>query len=87
MDKFKKGFAFIFFMLAGIVLGAFLAIICENKPYVYWMSWGKDLGIENFSVDLYVIKFSLGLMVHATISQIVTILIALIAFAKIGKNI
>ena len=53
MDKFKKGFAFIFFMLAGIVLGAFLAIVCENQPYVYWMSWGKDLGIESFSVDLY----------------------------------
>ncbi|HCJ41186.1 DUF4321 domain-containing protein [uncultured Ruminococcus sp.] len=87
MESFKKGFAFIFFMLAGIVLGAFLAIVCEGKPYVDWLSWGKDIGVQDLSVDLYVIKFTLGLMVHATISQIVTILAALIAFAKVGKNI
>ena len=69
------------------MLGAFLAIVCEGKPYVDWLSWGKDIGVQDLSVDLYVIKFTLGLMVHATISQIVTILAALIAFAKVGKNI
>ncbi|MBQ8966827.1 DUF4321 domain-containing protein [Ruminococcus sp.] len=87
MEKFKKAFAFIFFMLAGIVLGAFIAYICAGKAYVDWLSWGRDIGIENVAVDLYVIKFSLGLMIHATISQIFTITLALIMFAKVGKSI
>lgn len=41
MKNFKKTFAFIFFMLAGIILGAFIAYVCEGKDYVGWLAWGK----------------------------------------------
>lgn len=74
-------------MLAGIVLGAFIAYICEGKAYVGWLAWGKSVGIENIAVNLYVIKFNIGLMVHATISQIFTIAAALIIFSKTCKNL
>ncbi|MCR5480827.1 MAG: DUF4321 domain-containing protein [Ruminococcus sp.] len=87
MKNFKRTFAFIFFMLAGIVLGAFLAYICDGKSYVGWLAWGKNLGFENVSVDLYVIKLSFGLMIRATISQIFTIAAALIVFSKTCKNL
>ena len=69
-------------MLAGIVLGAFLAYICDGKSYVGWLAW-----VENVSVDLYVIKLSFGLMIRATISQIFTIAAALIVFSKTCKNL
>ena len=82
MKNFKKTFAFIFFMLAGIILGAFIAYVCEGKDYVGWLAWGKNLAI-----DLYVIKFNIGLMVHATISQIFTIAAALIVFSKTCKGL
>lgn len=82
MKNFKKTFAFIFFMLAGIILGAFIAYVCEGKDYVGWLAWGKNVGVESFAIDLYVIKFNIGLMVHATISQIFTIAAALIVFSK-----
>lgn len=87
MKNFKRTFAFIFFMLAGIVLGAFIAYICSGKAYVGWLAWGKSVGIENVSVDLYVIKFNIGLMIKATISQIFTIAAALIIFAKTCKGL
>ncbi len=87
MKNFKRTFAFIFFMLAGIVLGAFLAYICDGKSYVGWLAWGKNIGFENVSVDLYVIKLSFGLMIRATISQIFTIAAALIVFSKTCKNL
>ncbi|MCR5540046.1 MAG: DUF4321 domain-containing protein [Ruminococcus sp.] len=87
MDKFKKTFAFLFFILSGIVLGGFLASVCTDVPYFYWMSWGRDLGVENFAVDFYVIRFNLGFMIHATLSQMVTITLALVLFSKIGKNL
>jgi len=51
------------------------------------MSWGRDIGIENWNVDLYVIRFHIGFMIRATLSQMVTISLALILFAKIGKNL
>ena len=83
----EKTFAFIFFMLAGIILGAFIAYVCEGKDYVGWLTWGKNVGIESFAIDLYVIKFNIGLMVHATISQIFTIAAALIVFSKTCKGL
>lgn len=87
MKNFKKTFAFIFFMLAGIILGAFIAYICAGKAYVGWLAWGKSVGIENVSLDLYVIKFNFGLMINATISQIFTIAAALIVFSKTCKGL
>lgn len=83
----KKTFAFIFFLLAGLVIGGFLAYICEGRPYVGWLAWGKSVGIESVSVDLYVVKFSLGLMIQATISQIITIPLSLIIFSKTCKSL
>ncbi len=87
MKNFKKTFAFIFFMLAGIILGAFIAYVCEGKAYVGWLAWGKRVGLESFAVDLYVIKFNLGLIINATISQIFTIPAALIVYAKTCKGL
>lgn len=87
MKNFKKTFAFIFFMLAAIVLGAFIAYICRGKAYVDWLSWGKSLGIENIAVDFYVVKFNIGLMFNATISQLFTIPLGLILYAKTCKGL
>jgi hypothetical protein len=87
MKSFKKTFAFIFFMIAGIILGAFIAYVCQGKSYVGWLAWGKSLGVESVSVDLYVIRFNIGLMINATISQIFTIAAALIVFSKTCKNL
>ena len=87
MKSFKKTFAFIFFILAGIILGGVLAYVCEGKDYVGWLAWGKKVGLENISVDLYVIKLDFGFMVKATISQIFTIAAALIVFSKTCKNL
>ena len=67
--------------------GAFIAYVCEGKDYVGWLAWGKNVGVESFAIDLYVIKFNIGLMVHATISQIFTIAAALIVFSKTCKGL
>ena len=77
MKNFKKTFAFIFFVLAGIVLGAFIAYLCSGKAYVGWLAWGKELGIQNAAIDLYVIRFNVGLMFNATVSQLITIPLAI----------
>lgn len=87
MKNFKKTFAFIFFVLAGIIIGAFIAYVCAGKSYVGWLAWGKELGIQNFNLDLYVIRFSFGLMFNATISQIFTIPLSLVIYAKTCKSL
>ncbi len=87
MKNARRTFAFIFFMLAAVVLGALIAYLCDGKKYLDWLSWGKKVGFEDFKVDLYIIKFNIGFMVNVTISQIVTVLASLFIFAKTCKNI
>ena len=81
-EKFQKDFCVYIFHA-----GAFIAYVCEGKDYVGWLAWGKNVGVESFAIDLYVIKFNIGLMVHATISQIFTIAAALIVFSKTCKGL
>ncbi len=83
----KKTFAFIFFMLAAIVLGAFIAYLSAGVSFLSWLAWGKSLGVNNFGIDLYVLSFSLTLNVKFTISQLITIPVGLIVYAKTCKSL
>lgn len=83
----KKTFAFIFFMLAAIILGAALAYLGRNVSFLSWLAWGKSLGVNDLAVDLYVIDFSVSLNVNFTISQLITIPIGLIVYVKTCKGL
>ena len=74
-------------MLASIVLGALLAYLFEGTRYFGWMAWGKTFGINGFSVDLYVIKFSLSFTINVTLSQLITVPIGLIVYSAAGKSL
>ncbi|SDA15377.1 protein of unknown function [Ruminococcus sp. YE71] len=83
----KKTIAFIFFTLAAVVLGAFLAYLCDGVKYLGWLAWGKTLGLDSLSFDLYVISLSFSLTVRFTISQLITVPIGLIVYAKTSKGL
>lgn len=83
----KKTFSFIFFMLAAIVLGALIAYVCRDVPFLSWLAWGKTLGINDIAVDLYVIQFSLSLTVNFTVSQLITIPVGLLVHSKVSKGL
>lgn len=83
----KKTIAFIFFMLAAIVLGAFIAYLGAGVSFLNWLTWGKTFGINNFGVDLYVVSFNISFNLKFTISQLITIPIGLIVYAKTGKSL
>ncbi|MFT3950577.1 MAG: DUF4321 domain-containing protein [Oscillospiraceae bacterium] len=90
MQNFKRTFAFVFFLLAGIVLGSFISYLCEGKAGLDWLAWGKSIGVptdDPFVLDLMVLKISLGCMIKVTIAQIFTIALAIFAFAKTCKSI
>ncbi|MBR1751280.1 MAG: DUF4321 domain-containing protein [Ruminococcus sp.] len=86
MKGLKNTLAFIFFFAAGIVLGAFISYLAQGSV-LDWLSWGKELGIENVSVDLYIVSFTIGFMLRCTVAQLITIPIMLIVYAKTCKNL
>ena len=74
-------------MLAAVVLGALLAYLFDGTRYLGWLAWGKTLGVNGFSVDLYVLKFSLSLTLNVTLSQLITVPLGLVVYAKAGKSL
>lgn len=86
-NSIKRTIAFIFFMLAGSVVGAFISYICEGKKWVGWLAWGKEIGISTVNVDLIILKFPFGLVIDVTIAQIITIAAAIYLFAKTCKSL
>lgn len=83
----KKTFSFIFFTLSAIVLGAFIAYLCEDISFLSWLAWGKTIGLDNFSLDLYVLSLNISLKLQFTLSQLITVPIGLIVYAKCCKGL
>ena len=81
----KRNIAFIFFLLAGITLGAFISKISEGTQYFDWLSWGQSVGISTDKpalIDLIIIKVAFGFSLKVTIAQIITVLLSILTFSK-----
>ncbi len=88
--NFKKTVAFLFFLLAGITIGAFISHICQGRPYVDWLAWGQEVGLSTNSpaiLDLIVFKLAFGFTLKVTIAQIFTVILSIFAFAKTCKSL
>ena len=83
--NFKHNIAFIFFLLGGITLGAFISKICQGTQYFDWLSWGQTVGLSTDKpavLDLIVIKIAFGFTLKVTIAQIITVLLSILIFSK-----
>ena len=78
--KLKKTLIFILFLLAGILLGAVIALACKNISFLNWLSYTASLGFgmpNGVSVDLIIMKFAFGFSFEISVAQIICILISL----------
>lgn len=83
---FKNTFAFVFFVLAGIVLGAFIAYICDGKAYVDWLSWSQSIGFDPVTIDLNILTLTLGMRLKVSVAQIFCIAIMLILNSRLCRR-
>lgn len=87
---FKKTIAFLFFLLAGIVLGTVLARLCTNVSFLSWLSYTMSVGIDTGApvvLDLIVFKLAFGFTLSVTPAQIICVIIALIAYNNTCKGL
>ncbi len=73
----KNTWALFLLLLAGIVLGSFLAQLTKDISALSWLSFGKTFGLDSPVVlDLGVLILTFGLKIKFTIASIVGIIIA-----------
>lgn len=81
MKKAKNPWVLIVLLLAGIVLGSFIATIAAGVPGVSWLAFGQTFGLHNpFVLDLGIIVITFALTIKITIASIVGIVLAAVIY-------
>lgn len=87
--KLKRALLLVFFLIAGAVIGALVATVCTDVPFLSWLSFSRTIGISPGSplvLDLSVLQFSFGMSVSVSVAQILVIGICIIIYAIIMKK-
>ncbi len=74
----------ILLMLAGVVLGGFIANLTANISGLSWLSYGNAFGLSSpLVLDLGVITLQFGFTIQFTIAGILGIIVALLVYLKL----
>lgn len=77
----KNNWALFLLVLAGIVIGSFIAQATAGISILSWLNYGQRFGLTNpFKLDLGILVVTFGLSVKITIGSIVGIVIAVIIY-------
>lgn len=77
----KNYWALFLMILAGIVLGSFIAMLTEGVSGLSWLSFGQTFGFENpIVLNLGVIVLTFGLSIKITIASIIGIIAAALIY-------
>ena len=74
MKRTKNAWVLILLMLAGIVLGSFIANLAQGVPGFSWLAFGQAFGLNNpLVLDLGILVITFGLTIKITIASILGI--------------
>ncbi|MCI5500666.1 MAG: DUF4321 domain-containing protein [Lachnospiraceae bacterium] len=77
----KNNWALFLLLLAGIVIGSFIAHATSGIPFLSWLNYGQKFGLTSpVTINLGVIVLTLGFTIKITIGSIIGILIAVILY-------
>ena len=88
--KLKRNVIFLFFLLAGIIVGALLASVGGQIPFLSWLAYGKTVGISTANpllLDLSMLRIAFGFEVGVNIAQIITITISLLIYKNVAQKL
>lgn len=80
----KSIWSLFLFLLAGIVLGAFIGHYVGTYPGFTWLAFGDTFGLTSpLTLDLGVLSVTFGLTIKVNIASVLGIVLAVIAYKKI----
>ena len=77
----KNNWALFLLLLAGIVIGSFIAQATAGISALSWLNYGKKFGITSpFTLDLGILVLTFALSIKITLGSIIGIIIAIIIY-------
>lgn len=83
--KLKRNILLLFFLLAGIVVGAMIASVSTNIGFLRWLAFEGSIGFNPhnpFVLDLSIIQLTFGFSMSISVAQIITIALAIFLYNK-----
>ena len=79
--KWSKTFWFVFWLLAGLIVGGLLASVCGLVSWLSWLAYGDS---DSFSpaADLVILKFSLELTFQLNLAEVLCVLGAMFCYHR-----
>ncbi len=81
--KEKNWLILLVFVLCGLVIGGLLGQLASNVSWLSWLAYGKEFGFSPVTMDLGVVKITLGLLFKINIASIIGIAIAIFIYRKV----
>lgn len=80
----KNIWILLIFVLSGLVIGGLLGQLASSVPWLWWLSFGQQFGLENpLVLDLSVLKITFGMMFKINIASIIGIGLAVFIYRKV----
>lgn len=83
----KRTIAFLFFLLAGIILGTVIARLCAGVPVLAWLGWGGQVGFDPVTLNLIVFKLTFGFSMDVNVAQIICVIASILLYGKTCKGL
>lgn len=81
ISKSKNNWALFLLLLAGIVLGGFIAELTKNVSSLSWLSFGNEFGLDSpVILNLGVLVITFGLKIKITIASIIGVVVSVILY-------
>ncbi len=77
----KNPLLLLIFLLVGLVLGGILGEVFQG--ILPFMNYGKSIGVQPFTLDLAILKLTLGFTMSINLSGIIGLVLALLLYSKL----
>ena len=72
------------FLLAGLVVGGLLGKLASGVPWLWWLSYEQQFGLESpIVLDLSVVTLTFGLMFKINVASSIGMILSIFIYTKI----
>lgn len=82
--KEKNIWVLLVFILSGLVVGGLLGKLASGVPWLWWLSYEQEFGLENpLILDLNILKLTFGLVLKINVASIIGMILAIFIYKKV----
>lgn len=82
--KEKNIWVLLVFILSGLVVGGLLGKLASGVPWLWWLSYEQEFGLESpLVLDLNILKLTFGLILKINVASIIGMILAVFIYKKV----